>query len=196
MSKVTRIELPAKDQESRFSGPQRTRYPASSVRELSECADLPKIVYTGVSFGMTETGRIAQSLNPGQQVSNYLVSTSRAKVWRRPEDHPLLKHTDTAHPALRGKLEDDTFPPRVAEGLPKILSENSEDARTWYYFSPCSTTSRSGPGFSRFCCASRLPMRCLPRRSRRSRAPGWSSGQNCPRLRAAFIGKESRSRTC
>lgn len=85
---------------------------------------------------MTETCRVVQSHNPGQQVTNYLVSTSRARVWRRPEDHPLLKHTDTAHPALRGKLEEDTFPPRVAEGLPKILSENSEDARTWYYFSP------------------------------------------------------------
>ena len=30
----------------------------------------------------------------------------------------------------------ETFPPKIAEGLPKILSENSEDARTWYYFSP------------------------------------------------------------
>ena len=56
-------------------------------------------------------------------------------MWRRPEDHPLLKHTDTAHPALRAKLAE-TFPPRISEGLPKILSENSEDARTWYYFSP------------------------------------------------------------
>ena len=56
-------------------------------------------------------------------------------MWRRPEDHPLLKHTDTAHPALRAKLAE-TFPPKIAEGLPKILSENSEDARTWYYFSP------------------------------------------------------------
>ena len=36
---------------------------------------------------------------------------------------------------MRGKLTE-TFPPRIAEGLPKILSENSEDARTWYYFSP------------------------------------------------------------
>ena len=69
-------------------------------------------------------------------MSKFVVSTSRARVWRKPEDHPLLKHTDMAHPALRGKLEDDPFPPRVAEGLPKILSENSEDARTWYYFSP------------------------------------------------------------
>ena len=68
-------------------------------------------------------------------MSEFVVSASRAKVWRRPQDHPLLKHTDTSHPALRAKLAD-TFPPRIAEGLPKILSENSEDARTWYYFSP------------------------------------------------------------
>lgn len=85
---------------------------------------------------MTETNRVVQSPNPGQQVSNFVVSGSKARVWRRPEDHPLLKHTDTAHAALREKLEEDRFPPRVAEGLPKILSENSEDARTWYYFSP------------------------------------------------------------
>ena len=68
-------------------------------------------------------------------MSNYVVSASRAKVWKRPEDHPLLKHTDLTHPALRVKLTE-TFPPRIAEGLPKILSEKSEDARTWYYFSP------------------------------------------------------------
>ncbi len=69
-------------------------------------------------------------------MSNFVVSASKARVWRRPEDHPLLRHTDTSHPALQVKLEEDTFSPRVAEGLPKILSENSEDARTWYYFSP------------------------------------------------------------
>lgn len=69
------------------------------------------------------------------QSSNFVVSASRVRVWRRPEDHPLLKQTDTAHPAFRGKLAE-RFPPRIAEGLPKVLSENSEDARTWYYFSP------------------------------------------------------------
>ena len=69
------------------------------------------------------------------QSSNFVVSSSRARVWRRPEDHPLLKQTDIAHPAFQGKLEE-RFPPSIAEGLPKVLSENSEDARTWYYFSP------------------------------------------------------------
>lgn len=43
--------------------------------------------------------------------------------------------TDIAHPAFRSKLTE-TFRPWIAEGLPMILSENSEDARTWYYFSP------------------------------------------------------------
>ena len=69
------------------------------------------------------------------QLSEFVVSASRVKVWKRPEDHPLLKHTDTSHPAFQGKLAE-RFAPSIAEGLPKVLSENSEDARTWYYFSP------------------------------------------------------------
>ena len=68
-------------------------------------------------------------------MSEFVVSSSRVRVWRRPEDHPLLKQTDTAHPALQGKLTEK-FPPSIAEGLPKVLSENSDDARTWHYFSP------------------------------------------------------------
>lgn len=71
----------------------------------------------------------------GEKLSEFVVSASRAKVWKRPEDHPLLRHTDTTHPAFQGKLAE-RFPPSIAEGLPKVLSENSEDARTWYYFSP------------------------------------------------------------
>ena len=69
------------------------------------------------------------------QLSEFVVSASRVRVWKRPEDHPLLKHTDTSHPAFQGKLAE-RFAPSIAEGLPKVLSENSEDARTWYYFSP------------------------------------------------------------
>lgn len=68
-------------------------------------------------------------------MSEYIVSKSGVRVWKRPEDHPLLKQTDISHPALRSKLAE-TFPPSMAKGLPKILSENAEDARTWYYFSP------------------------------------------------------------
>ena len=68
-------------------------------------------------------------------MSEFVVSSSRVRVWRRPEDHPLLRQTDTSHPAFQGKLTE-RFPPSIAEGLPKVLSENSEDARTWHYFSP------------------------------------------------------------
>lgn len=68
-------------------------------------------------------------------MSEFVVSSSKTRVWRRPEDHPLLRQTDTAHPAFQGKLTE-RFPPSIAEGLPKVLSENSEDARTWHYFSP------------------------------------------------------------
>ncbi len=68
-------------------------------------------------------------------MSEFVLSSSRIRVWRRPEDHPLLRQTDTAHPAFQGKLTE-RFPPSIAEGLPKVLSENSEDARTWHYFSP------------------------------------------------------------
>ena len=71
----------------------------------------------------------------GRKLSEFVVSTSKARVWRRPEDHPLLRQTNTAHPAFQGRLTD-RFPPSIAEGLPKVLSENSEDARTWHYFSP------------------------------------------------------------
>ena len=68
-------------------------------------------------------------------MSEFVLTSSRIRVWRRPEDHPLLRQTDTAHPAFQGKLSE-RFPPSIAEGLPKVLSENSEDARTWHYFSP------------------------------------------------------------
>lgn len=68
----------------------------------------------------------------------YIVSSSGVKVWKRPEDHPLLAQTDTLHPALQRKLQE-RFPPRMGQGLPMILSENSEDARTWHYFSPLLT---------------------------------------------------------
>lgn len=68
-------------------------------------------------------------------MSEFIVGPSNARVWKRPEDHPLLRETDTTHAALQAKLAE-RLSPRIAEGLPKILSEHSEDARTWYYFSP------------------------------------------------------------
>ena len=45
------------------------------------------------------------------------------------------KTTDTAHPAFRDKLAE-TYSRGKVKGLPRVLSENSEDACTWYYFSP------------------------------------------------------------
>ena len=68
-------------------------------------------------------------------MSDYVISNSGVKVWKTPEAHPLLRHTDLTHPAFRDKLAE-TSPKKKAEGLPRILSENSEDALTWHYFSP------------------------------------------------------------
>ena len=68
-------------------------------------------------------------------MDDYVVSDSGVKVWTKPEAHPLLRHADTTHPSLRDKLAKTYSGGRV-RGLPIILSENSEDACTWYYFSP------------------------------------------------------------
>ena len=56
-------------------------------------------------------------------------------VYRRPEYHPLLKGTDLSHPDFQRKLPEAYARGRV-RGLPRICSENSEDARTWHVFSP------------------------------------------------------------
>ena len=71
-------------------------------------------------------------------MDEYVISTSGVKVWKTPEAHPLLSHTDTTHPALLDKLTE-TYSRGMVRGLPRILSENSEDACTWYYFSPLLT---------------------------------------------------------
>ena len=68
-------------------------------------------------------------------MDDYVVSNSGVKVWKAADAHPLLRHTDTAHPSFRDKLAE-TYPTGKVRGMPRILSENSEDARTWYYFSP------------------------------------------------------------
>ena len=68
-------------------------------------------------------------------MDDYVISASGVRVWKTPEAHPLLRHTDTTHPSLLDKLAETYSRGRVS-GLPRILSENSEDARTWYYFSP------------------------------------------------------------
>ncbi len=68
-------------------------------------------------------------------MDDFVISDSGVKVWKTPESHPLLKHTDTAHPAFRDKLSETYSRGRVRK-LPRICSVNSEDARTWHYFSP------------------------------------------------------------
>ena len=68
-------------------------------------------------------------------MADHLVTSSGVRVWKTPEAHPLLRHTDTTHPWFLDKLTE-TYSRGRAGGLPRILSENSEDARTWYYFSP------------------------------------------------------------
>ena len=69
------------------------------------------------------------------EMDDYIVSDSGVKVWRTPDARPLLRHTDTTHPWFLDKLAE-TYSRGKVRGLPRILSENSEDARTWHYFSP------------------------------------------------------------
>ena len=73
-------------------------------------------------------------------MDDYVISKSGVKVWKTPDAHPLLRHADTTHPSLLDKLTETYSRGRV-RGLPRILSENSEDACTWYYFSPLLTDS-------------------------------------------------------
>ena len=68
-------------------------------------------------------------------MDDYVISDSGVMVWKTPESHPLLKQTDTTHPAFRDKLSETYSRGRVRK-LPRICSVKSEDARTWHYFSP------------------------------------------------------------
>ena len=68
-------------------------------------------------------------------MGDYVISNSGVKVWKTPESHPLLKYTDTSHPAFKDKLSE-TYSRGLVKRLPRICSVNSEDARTWHYFSP------------------------------------------------------------
>ena len=68
-------------------------------------------------------------------VDDFLVSAGGVVVWRAPEVHPLLSRTDTSHPDFVRKTRE-VFPSGPVGGLPRVCSENSEDAATWFYFSP------------------------------------------------------------
>lgn len=74
-------------------------------------------------------------------MDDYVISNSGVKVWKTPKSHPLLKHTDTTHPAFQDKLSETYSRGRV-KGLPRICSVNSEDAQTWHYFSPLLSNSQ------------------------------------------------------
>ena len=65
---------------------------------------------------------------------HYLRSDTGVVVYRRAAYHPLLRDTDLIHPDFQRKLSEVYTQGRV-RGLPKICSENSEDARTWHVFS-------------------------------------------------------------
>lgn len=73
-----------------------------------------------------------------QDSSNFRLSKTGVKVYVKPEYHPALKGTDLLHPDFlrkAGELFGGISKGGVI-GLPRICSENSEDAQTWRYFSP------------------------------------------------------------
>lgn len=69
------------------------------------------------------------------QEEPFVTSYGGVRVYKRLEDHPLLSGTDLSHPDLLRKAEE-CFTRGNVKGLPKICSENSEDALTWHHFSP------------------------------------------------------------
>jgi hypothetical protein len=79
---------------------------------------------------------------------HYLRSESGVVVYRDPEYHPLLRGTDLAHPDFRRKLSE-VYPRGRVVGLPRMCSENSEDARTWHVFSPLLTQADRRASFLR-----------------------------------------------
>ena len=68
-------------------------------------------------------------------MADYVLSDSGVKVWKSPAVHPLLRATDTHHRAFLDK-KAETFSRGKVKGMPRICSENSEDACTWQFFSP------------------------------------------------------------
>ena len=67
----------------------------------------------------------------------FLYSKTGVKVYLKPEYHPALKGTNLSHPDFVRKAKE-LFGDKheKASGLPKICSENSEDAQTWMHLSP------------------------------------------------------------
>lgn len=67
----------------------------------------------------------------------FLYSKTGVKVYLKPEYHPVLKETNLSNSDIVRKASE-LFDKRYGnvQGLPKICSENSEDAQTWRHFSP------------------------------------------------------------
>jgi hypothetical protein len=80
-------------------------------------------------------------LNDLKDGTNHVVSYSGVVVWKSPQEHPMLCHTDINHPDFQRKAVE-TYQRGQVRGLPRICSENSEDARTWFLFSPLLENSK------------------------------------------------------
>jgi len=68
-------------------------------------------------------------------MSHYVKSKSGVVVYKDSCYHPLLAATNLCHSDFVRKASE-TFDKGEEKGLPKICSENSEDALTWHFFSP------------------------------------------------------------
>lgn len=68
-------------------------------------------------------------------MSHYVKSKSGVVVYKDPCYHPLLATTNLYHNDFVRKASE-TFDKGEEKCLPKICSENSEDALTWHFFSP------------------------------------------------------------
>ena len=127
-------------------------------------------------------------------MDGYVLSDSGVRVWTAPEAHPLLRHTDTAHPAFREKLAE-TYSRGKVKGLPRVLSENSEDACTWYYFSPLLHDESGKARVLTNLLTQSFPMTFSLRSSKPHRRPRWSSGQSSCPLRVGHRRKDHLSLT-
>jgi hypothetical protein len=69
-----------------------------------------------------------------QENNIFRLSKTGVKVYLRPEYHPFLRGTDLSHPDFVRKSSEvfGTESGNGVMGLPKICSENSEEAKTWH----------------------------------------------------------------
>lgn len=74
------------------------------------------------------------------ETREWILTDSGVKVYKKPKYHPYLKGTDLKDPDFLNK-QKEVFKRGKASNLPKICSENSEDALTWHYFSPLKTAA-------------------------------------------------------